>query len=77
MQETKYDIFIWLYIFVLKNLDNYLYMLEYITYPGASTISLSFWLSWSLDMVSEANVRGHGFESSWFLDNTQLFFKLR
>ena len=29
-----------------------------------STISLSFWLSWFLDIVSEANVtRGHGLES--------------
>ena len=38
--------------------------LEYITYPEASTISLNFWFSWFLDMVSEANVkRGHGFES--------------
>ena len=28
-------------------------LLEYITYPGPSTISLNFWLSWFLDMVSE------------------------
>ena len=39
-------------------------LLEYIIYHGASTISVSFWLSWFLDMVSEASVtRGHGFES--------------
>ena len=39
-------------------------MLEYITYPVVLTINLSFWLSWSLNMVLEASVtRGHGFES--------------
>ena len=39
-------------------------VLEYITYPGALTISLGFWLRWFIDMVLEANVRrGHRFES--------------
>ena len=38
--------------------------LEYTTYLGASTISLSFWLNWFLDMISETNVtKGQGFES--------------
>ena len=33
---------------------------EYITYSGALTIILSFWLSWFIDMVSEARVtRSH------------------
>ena len=39
-------------------------LLVYIIYSGASTISLSFWLSWFLNMVSETNVtRGYEFES--------------
>ena len=42
----------------------HIYLLEYITYPGTSTINLNFWLSWFLDTVSEAGVtRGHGFKS--------------
>ena len=31
-------------------------MIEYKSIPGASTTSLSFWLSWSFDMVSRASV---------------------
>lgn len=35
-----------------------------VRYLKASTISLSFWLSWFLDMISEANMTiGHEFES--------------
>ena len=31
------------------------------TYSQTSTISLSFWLNWFLDIISEVNVtRGHG-----------------
>ena len=42
-------------------------MLDYITYFGASTTSLNFWLNWFLDLVSEANVtRGHEFKSQRF-----------
>ena len=39
-------------------------LLEYITYIGALTINLSFWLSWFLDKVLEVSMtRGHEFES--------------
>ena len=39
-------------------------LLEYITYHGPLNISLNFWLSWFLYMVSEASViRDHGFKS--------------
>ena len=31
-------------------------VIEYKSIPGASTISLSFWLSWSFDMVSRVSV---------------------
>ena len=31
-------------------------LIEYKSIPGASTINLSFWLSWSFDMVSRASV---------------------
>ena len=33
-----------------------MFMIEYRSIHGASTISLSFWLSWSFDMVSRASV---------------------
>ena len=31
-------------------------VLDYIIYPGASTINLSFWLNWFLDMVQKPNI---------------------
>ena len=34
----------------------HLFLIEYRSIPGASTISLSFWLSWSFDMVSRTSV---------------------
>ena len=40
-------------------------LLDYITYPGASTINLSFWLNWFLDKVSDATeTRSYEFEIS-------------
>ena len=46
----------------------------YITYSETLTISLNFWLSWFLNVVSEASVtRDHGFESQPPLIQSEIF----
>lgn len=48
-------------------------LLEYITYLEASNISLSFWFSWFLNMVSEPQDNARYYKSNEFM-NFYLFF---
>ena len=52
------------------------YLIAYITirYSESSTTSISFWLSWFLDIVLKANmIKGHRFESNALLILNGLF----